>query len=181
MAEPVVQETHRQGTHTTAFVTPVVEHWLDREIDSGQAGRTRDPQTGDTYHSLCYTSRGALAGPGNRQWPSRSYKRPTDRGHIPQPLLHQSWSTGWTGKWTVAEPVVQETHRQGTHTPVFVTPVVEHRLDREIDSGRAGRTRDPQTGDTYTSRGALAGPGNRQWTSRSYKRPTDRGHIPQPL
>ena len=152
MDEPVVQETHRQGTHTPAFVTPVVEHWLDREIDSSRAGCTRDPQTGDTY----------------------------------TPLLHQSWSTGWTGKQTVAEPVVQETHRQGTHTTAFVTPVVEHWLDREMDRGRADHTRDPQTGDTYhslcyTSRGALAGPGNRQWPSRSYKRPTDRGHIPQPL
>ena len=28
-----------------------------------------------------------------------------------------------------------------------------------MDRGRAGHTRDPQTRDTYTSRGALAGPG----------------------
>ena len=27
-------------THTTAFVTPVVEHWLEREIDAVDVGGT---------------------------------------------------------------------------------------------------------------------------------------------
>ena len=35
---------------TTTFVTPVVEHWLEREI----------PRQDSTYHSFCYTSLGAL-------------------------------------------------------------------------------------------------------------------------
>ena len=55
-------------THTTAFVTPVVEHWLEQEIAQWvhQEGSIRRPHKQDsTYHGLCYTSRGALAGTRN--------------------------------------------------------------------------------------------------------------------
>ena len=40
-------------THTTAFVTPVVEHWLEREIAQWGAKTTRPviPETdGDVVH-----------------------------------------------------------------------------------------------------------------------------------
>ena len=98
--------------HTTAFVTPVVEHWLEREI----------------LHT-----------------PSHSY-------YIPQPLLLQLWSTGWNEKYYIHHPTHTTYHSLcysccgalvGTrniiytiplilHTTAFVTPVVEHWLEREI-------------------------------------------------
>ena len=73
------------STHTTAFFTPVVEHWLEREIaqwvhpmkdqsdDPSHHERTILPWSyislwmngKHTYHSLCYTSCGALAGTRN--------------------------------------------------------------------------------------------------------------------
>ena len=67
-------------THTTAFVIPVVEHWLEREIaqwvhpmkdrsdDPSHHDRTLLPRSyislpqDNTYHGLCHPSRGALAG-----------------------------------------------------------------------------------------------------------------------
>ena len=69
-------------THTTAFVTPAVEHWLEREIllyCFSQIARWPHglhclytsrvllyaPSQDSTYHALCYTSRGALAGMRN--------------------------------------------------------------------------------------------------------------------
>ena len=60
--------------HTTAFVTPVVEHWLehmyneDKQAISLCQGMTLTFyffRMNSTYHGLCYTSRGALAGTRN--------------------------------------------------------------------------------------------------------------------
>ena len=44
--------------HTIAFVTSVVEHWLEQEIAQGF-------YHDNAYHSLCYTSCRELAGTGN--------------------------------------------------------------------------------------------------------------------
>ena len=78
-------------SHTTAFVTPFVEHWLEREIaqwvhHEGSIRQHIAPRANalttelhlapdirwrvhilkdSTYHGLCYTSRGALAGTRN--------------------------------------------------------------------------------------------------------------------
>ena len=60
--------------HTTDFVTPVVEHWLehmyneDKQAISLCQGMTLTFYffiMNSTYHGLCYTSRGALAGTRN--------------------------------------------------------------------------------------------------------------------
>ena len=79
--------------HTTAFVTPVMEHWLEREIERGTGDDTlylqlygiehmvknhlvrENPHCcyykgycqDSTHQGLCYTSRGALAGTRNRE------------------------------------------------------------------------------------------------------------------
>ena len=50
-------------THTTVFVTPVVEHWLEREI--AQWDVMIKTQNYMINYGLCYTSRGALAGRRN--------------------------------------------------------------------------------------------------------------------
>ena len=60
--------------HTTAFGTPVVEHWLEREI--AQPSHRQD----STYHSLCFTSCGALAGTRN------SSMGPPHEGSIRRPI-----------------------------------------------------------------------------------------------
>ena len=65
-------------THTTAFVTPVMEHWLEREIaqwvhpmkdrsdDPTHHERTLLPQSyvslTNTYHVVCCSSCGAMTG-----------------------------------------------------------------------------------------------------------------------
>ena len=72
-------------THTMAFVTPVVEHWLEREIAQwvySMKDRSDDPSHHERTLYLWATS--------------RSY--PQTGQHIPQPLLHLSWSTGWNEK-----------------------------------------------------------------------------------
>ena len=77
-------------THTTDFVTPVVEHWLEEEMKSygGQLLAYK------LIHGLCYISRGALAGRRNEiiRRPASSIQAYT------WPLLHQSRSTGWNEK-----------------------------------------------------------------------------------
>ena len=65
-----------------------------------------------TYNGLCYTSRGALAGTKN------SSVGPPHEGSIQRPIA----------PWANAHP----TDRM-THTMAFVTPVVEHWLERETD------------------------------------------------
>ena len=53
------------------FVTPVVVHWLEREIAQWMMGKAmfyiymHQPTKNSTYDGLCYTSRGALAGTRN--------------------------------------------------------------------------------------------------------------------
>ena len=64
--------------HTTAFVTPVVEHWLEREIAQWVHQEGTIPMTHHTmsehsyhgatsrsHHGLCFTSREALVGTRN--------------------------------------------------------------------------------------------------------------------
>ena len=52
--------------HTTAFVTPVVNYWLERRKKKLSGSTTRDrsiaSRTDAAYHGLCYTSRELLAG-----------------------------------------------------------------------------------------------------------------------
>ena len=53
--------SHRQITHTTAFVAPVVEHWLEREIAQWvhpMKDRSDDPSHHERTLYLCATSRG---------------------------------------------------------------------------------------------------------------------------
>ena len=91
--------------HTTAFVTPVVEHWLEREIaqwvtkkegrnfiygymSSGYSdSERRNPLP---PHGLLFliSSKGSFIS-----------TIPQTGQHIQRPLLHQSWSTGWNKKW----------------------------------------------------------------------------------
>ena len=69
--------------HTTAFVTPVVDHTLEREI-ARLAARVLlyapSHRQDSTYHGLCYTSRGALAGKRN------SSMGPPQEGSIRRPI-----------------------------------------------------------------------------------------------
>ena len=110
--------------HTTAFVTPVVEHWLEREIaqwvhpmkdwsdDPSHHEQTLLPRSyislplflyasshrqGNTYHSLCYTSRGALAGTKN------SSMGPPHEGSIQRPIT--PWANALTTELHLA-PVI---------------------------------------------------------------------------
>ena len=75
-------------THTTAFVTPVVEHWLEREIGQWvhpMKDRSDDHPTDRITHTtaFCYTSRGALAGTRN------SSMGPPHEGSIRRPSHRQ--------------------------------------------------------------------------------------------
>ena len=71
-------------THTTAFVTPVVEQWLEREIAQWvhpMKDRSDDPSYHERMLYLWATSRS-----WQREW------------YIEQSLLYQSWSSGWNEK-----------------------------------------------------------------------------------
>ena len=101
---PYIHHPIDRIAHTTAIVTAVVEHWLEREIaqwvhpmkdrsdDPSHHERTLLPQSyislpyihhprqDSTYHSLCYGSRGALAGTRN------SSMGPPHEGSIRRPI-----------------------------------------------------------------------------------------------
>ena len=120
--------------HTTAFVTPVVEHWLERDIAQcvhPMKDRSDDPAHGATSHYSYNTSIDTmeegnvwfnnalrafylwLYGVGHMVKAHSDSKSgnplqlisskgsfictiPQTGQYIPQPLLHQSWSTGWS-------------------------------------------------------------------------------------
>ena len=125
--------------HTTAFVTPVVEHWLEREISQWvyhMKDRSDDPSHHErtplprsyiplpvSYHLRIYIKcfgrkeGNVLFNDTFNTFYLRLYgvghmvKDNSDSGlhfpinskgsflcTIPQPLLHQSWSTGWKEK-----------------------------------------------------------------------------------
>ena len=69
-----------------------------------------------TYHGLCYTSRGALA------WTRNSSMGPSHEGSIRRPIA----------PWANALPLSYVPLPGTKHTTAFVTPVVEHWLEREI-------------------------------------------------
>ena len=88
------------GSPHEGSIRPIAP-WVDHE---GYFIHRQD----DTYHSLSYTSRGALAGTRNssmgRPWRIFYPQTGWHIRHIPQPLLHQSWSTGWKGhSWVQAK------------------------------------------------------------------------------
>ena len=131
--------------HPTAFVTPVVKHWLEREIaqwvhnmkdrsyDPSHHERTLLPRsyisllainrkegnvlfndTLNTFYLRLYgvrhmvkdhsdSERGNPLPPHGLLFSSNSKGSfictiPQTGWHIPRPLLHQSWSTGWNEK-----------------------------------------------------------------------------------
>ena len=86
-------------THTTAFVTPVVEHWLEREI----AQWLRLYGVGHMVKDHSDSERGNLLPPYGLVF-----------------VINSKGSFICTNLQRIA------------YTMVFVTPVVEHRLEREI-------------------------------------------------
>ena len=82
-----------------------------------------------TYHSLCYTSRGALA--GMAIWgQTYMFKDHTDseRGNrFPPPPIWTTLSDQQQGFCLMHHPTDRI-----THSTAFATPVVEHWLEREI-------------------------------------------------
>ena len=107
----------------TYFVTPVVEHWLEREMAQFLYA---PPHRQDGTYILYYTSCGALA--GTRNGSIFICTTPQTGWHI-HTLLHQLWSTGWNEKWLnfyMHHPTDRMAHTY------FVTPVVEHWLKQEI-------------------------------------------------
>ena len=94
-----------------------------------------------TYHSLCYTSCGALAGTRNSSIdpPRRNFymHHPTDRIYTYHSLCYTSCGAlAGTRNSSIDPPrrhFICTTPQTGfTHTTAFVTPVVEHWLEQEI-------------------------------------------------
>ena len=73
----------------------------------------------NTHQNLCYTSCGALAGTRN------SSMGPPDEGSIRRPIA--LWANALTTELHIAHK------NRITHTTAFVTPVVEHWLEKKID------------------------------------------------
>ena len=101
--------------HTTAFVTPVVEHWLEQEIAQWvhpMNDRSNDPSHHErtllpwSYISLQDHSDSKRKSAAATTWTTifgnskGSFIRTIQHTgeHIRQPLLHQSWSTGLNKK-----------------------------------------------------------------------------------
>ena len=83
-------------THTTAFVTPVVEDWVEREI-------------AQWVHPMKYRS------DDNRTMSERSYHGATSRSSFHRLIKKE-----------------RNVLFNDAHSTTFVTPVVEHWLEREI-------------------------------------------------
>ena len=139
-------------------------HFIDGYVASDIWQRTHPllPLQGLLFHRqdgtyiLCYTSCGALA--GTRNGSVFICTTPQTGWHI-HTLLHQLWSTGWNEKW-LSFYMHHPTDRMA-HT-YFVTPVVEHWLEREMAQFLYAP---PHRQDGtyilyYTSCGALAGTRN---------------------
>ena len=131
-------------SHTTAFVTPVVEHWLEREIlplgvgcrtisvvEQFRLSHRREREKNvllndalNTFYLRLYGVRHMVKDhsdneKGNPLPPQRLLLSINSKGsfictipqtgyHIPRPLLHQSWSTGWNEKYCRSESVVEQ-------------------------------------------------------------------------
>ena len=110
--------------HTTAFVTPVVEHWLEREIAQWvhpMKDRSDDP----SHHERTLLLRSYIS---LRLYGVRhivKYHTYSERGNPlpPHGLLFPINSKGYF-ICTIPDRIA--------HTTAFVTPVVEHWLEREI-------------------------------------------------
>ena len=87
-------------THTTAFVTPVVEHWLEREIAQwvhSMKNRSDDPSHHEQI-STCQRFRSATGGPRSAGRPSQSSGRWLHRSSPTR--LSRSPAARWTTTWT---------------------------------------------------------------------------------
>ena len=92
----------------TAFVTPVVEHWLEQEIEcKGKEGNVLFNDALNTFYLQLYGIRHmvkdhSVSERGNLLPPHGLLFSINSKGSficiIPQPLLHQSWNTGWNEK-----------------------------------------------------------------------------------
>ena len=103
-------------THTTAFVTPVMEHWLEREIAQWvhpMKDRSDDPPHHERTLYLWATSRSPYYGNSHMVKDCSDSKR----GNLM--LIFYATSD-------------QFMYIRIVHTTAFVAPVVEHWLEREI-------------------------------------------------
>ena len=138
-------------THTTAFVTPVVEHWLEREIAQWvhtMKDRSDDPSHHEPTLYLWATSRSLVERvivqwrEGRKemfsllerstnfmlQFYGVGYMDYSDnkRGNPLPPLNNILFLISSKGSFICTIP------QTGYHTTVFVVPVVEHWLERGI-------------------------------------------------
>ena len=135
-----------------------------------------------TYHSLCYTSCGALA------WTRNSSTGPPHEGSIRQPFA--PWANALTKELHLAPSVSFKTNFQinctryftctipqtGWHKLVFVTPVLEHRLEWEIRNKSAILTKRQQKKSVINSHCNLQ-QRSRQILDNNIWRGTRRGGI----
>ena len=107
--------------HTTAFVTPVVEHWLEREIAQWvhpMKDRSDDP----SHHERTLLPRSYISLRHMVKDHSNS-----KRGNYLPPLHRLLFPITSKRSFICTTPT-----ERITHTTAFVTPVVEYWLEREI-------------------------------------------------
>ena len=119
--------SHRQDSTYHTFVTPVVEHWLEREIaqwvhpmkdqsdDPSHHERTLLPQS---YISLPEYWEGKALTDADRQ--DSTYHGLCYTSREGESMEYWEWN-----HWPMQTDRI-------THTTAFVTPVVEHWMEREI-------------------------------------------------
>ena len=60
-----------------------------------------------------------------------SYIYPQTEKQIPQPLLHQSWSTGWNDKWLNGSTIRDRSEDPSHHERMLYYGVAYHFIERE--------------------------------------------------
>ena len=125
-------------THTTAFVTPVMEHWLEREIAQWvhpMNDRSDDPSHHERTLYLWAMSRS----PGGKEGRKGMFYLTTHLTHFylrVYGIRHMVKDHSNREKGNPLPPhrlfYMHHPTARITHTAAFVTPVVEHWLEREI-------------------------------------------------
>ena len=120
-------------THTTAFVTPVVDHWLEREIAQWvdpMKDRSDDPPHHEQTLYLWATSRSV-------RWFCililPLFYRYTCTFSL---SLHQSWSTGWNEKYLNGKRERNVLFHDALNTFYILLYGVRHKLNNHSDRER---------------------------------------------
>ena len=124
--------------HTTAFITPVAKHWLEREIaqwvhHEGSIRRPNAPRANALTTVLHLAPEGnALFNDALNTFYLRLYSvghMVKDHSAIDETLCHH---TGYSFRLAVRVIVYALSYNRIAHTTAYITPVVEYWLERKI-------------------------------------------------